>query len=281
MFLSRKIKISFVVFITTMHCFSLSFAEKIYCKDTRVISGKITSHHGKIIWIESSEGSSEGAVGIDVEDIDRIENDDGSISKHDYKNLNKKALEHIQKEEYEKALVLYSRLLDNFSENLELIYIYALLNHRLSNYDEALRYYHILAQKGRADGSIYNNIAVIYALRKDYERAKEFFTKALNSGQREFKIRSNLAQLLLRNKEYKAALDEYSRILKIDPSQVKALYNLGVIYANIDEPGKAREYFKKAYELSKDDRQLKDALDYTDLRLNQKNGPDKSQVLKD
>ncbi|HLK18662.1 MAG TPA: tetratricopeptide repeat protein [Bryobacteraceae bacterium] len=58
--------------------------------------------------------------------------------------------------------------------------------------------------------------------------------------------RLELGRLLYETNDLQGSIAETSKILESDPKQVDALYNLGAIYANLNKPDTAREYWNRA-----------------------------------
>jgi len=58
------------------------YSETIYTKDGKVIQAKISEKTDTTIWYEVVSGDMVEYVGIDIADIEKIVNDDGSISKY-------------------------------------------------------------------------------------------------------------------------------------------------------------------------------------------------------
>lgn len=58
--------------------------------------------------------------------------------------------------------------------------------------------------------------------------------------------RLELGRLLYESNDLQGSIRETAKILESDPKQVDALYNLGAIYANLNKPDTAREYWDRA-----------------------------------
>ena len=59
-----------------------AYAETIYTKDGRQIKAKITEKTETVIWYEVLAGDIVKYIGINISEIDKILNDDGSISEY-------------------------------------------------------------------------------------------------------------------------------------------------------------------------------------------------------
>jgi len=58
--------------------------------------------------------------------------------------------------------------------------------------------------------------------------------------------RLELGRLLYETNDVKGAMGETTKILEANPKQVDALYNLGAIYANLNQPAVARTFWNRA-----------------------------------
>jgi tetratricopeptide (TPR) repeat protein len=58
--------------------------------------------------------------------------------------------------------------------------------------------------------------------------------------------RLELGRLLFENNDVQGSLRETSKILETNPKQVDALYNVGAIYANLNNAATARSYWNRA-----------------------------------
>jgi len=59
-----------------------AYAETIYTKDGRQIKAKITEKTETVIWYEISTGDMVEYVGIDISEVEKVSNDDGSVSEY-------------------------------------------------------------------------------------------------------------------------------------------------------------------------------------------------------
>ncbi len=58
--------------------------------------------------------------------------------------------------------------------------------------------------------------------------------------------RLELGRLLFESNDVQGSMRETAKILEINPKQVDALYNMGAIYANLNNPATARTYWTRA-----------------------------------
>lgn len=241
---------------------SICNAEKIYCKDGKVINANILYYRRGSIWVELSSG----ALGINIKDIDRIENDDGSISKYDYKSLASAVQDVIAGQKYNEAARLCSLLLESFPEDTQIHYLRGLLNQKIGNFEQATEDYNFLIQRRVADAPIFNNLGAIYANKKESQEAKVLFIKVTGENPDIVEAHNNLAILSLQIKDYARAIDEYNKVIEKEPDNVKALYNLGVAYMNSEDYAKAKEQWEKILAIKPGDADAKNALEYLKVK---------------
>jgi len=248
-------------FLTLLICSFLifpsqSFGEKIYLKDGKVLDEKITYRNRGVVWIKKSSGS----VGINIKEISRIENDDGAVSKYDYRAISKKIQACIKEEKYQEAAGLCSLLLDSI-EDVKIRYLRGMLSQKLGDLNTAKEDYAILVKNKAADAAILNNLGAFYARDKKYREATDLFLKAAAENTDMVEIHDNLAVVSLQEKDYESAMAEYEKVIEREPENVNALYNLGMIYMSKGDSGKARELWEKIMTLKPEDSDAKKALE--------------------
>lgn len=217
-------------------CIFYSYAETIYFKNGDKIKEEIAYSKEGTIWFDRESG----LFGIAMGDIDKIDNDDGSISKYDFRGLYNGALRYVQERNYIKAVELYDMLLESFSDNKELHYLRGFLSHKLGNIEEAASDYLFLISHDSADAQILNNLGVIYAGRKEYQEAEKLFNSAIEKDPRSTEPYRNLAKLFLEISDYISAKKYWEKVSAFNPDDREAKNNLGYIEQELIK-GKVKE----------------------------------------
>ena len=76
-----KIKnLSYFVFFCVLLFLGTAFGEAIYTKSGETINGKITEMSEGTIWYETTEGEVSEYVGIEFSNVEKVLNDDGTVS---------------------------------------------------------------------------------------------------------------------------------------------------------------------------------------------------------
>jgi len=216
--------ISLIAFLFT---YSQSLAENIYYKDGRVIEAQIVERIKDTIWIQYEKG----AVGLDAKEINKITNNNGSISKYGVGYLVDQIHELVKVKNYIEAEKSCSLLLKSFPDNANIRYLRAMLNQKLVNASKAITDYEFLVSHKSADEAIFNNFGTIEANLKKYDDAADLFYKAINRNPQSAEFHNNLAELFMSLKNYDRAIEEYNKVLKLEPDNLVALFNMGVIFS--------------------------------------------------
>ena len=254
----KKISIlAAIIFILLLNS-SICKAEKIYYKDGRIIYGDIVYCGSNTVWIRYSYGS----IGINTNDIDRIENDDGSISKYDTKSIINIFQTHLKQQQYNQALKLCDLLLESFPKDSKILYLHSMLNHKVGNLTQASQDYLSLIEQNSADATIFNNLGVIYANYKNHKKAIDFFTKATQEDANLIQAHHNLAQISMQTQDYTMAIKEYNKVVEFEPDNVAALFNLGLAYMNSGNSSKAKEKWEDVLSIIPEDFDAINALEY-------------------
>lgn len=235
-----------------------SNAERIYHKDGRISDEKITYRNRGVVWYRQSTG----LLGIDIRDIEKIENDDGSVSKYDYKVISRKIQACIKENRYDDAAALCSALLETIPDNARIHYLRGVLYQKLGNAEKAEQDYSFLVKNKLADASILNNLGTIYATNQRYKEAVDLFIKAAAEDPNITQVHDNIAQVSLATDNYNRAADEYEKVIRRDPNNANALYNLGIIYMSKGRYEKAKEFWERALFINPEDGDTKKALEY-------------------
>ena len=252
----KKSALFFTVFLLAAP--SLCRAEKIYLSDGAVRNESIAYRDKNSLWIKHPDG----VIGINLNRITKIENDDGSLSKYDYDNICKKIQQLVKEEKFSEAATTCDMLLETFPDSTKIHYMKALLNHRAGNTGETIGDYKFILDKDVEDPKVMNNLGAIYASDKNTKQATEMFDKAAKKNPGMPEPHENLAMLFMSLKDYNSAIEEYKKVIEKEPENTGALYNLGVAYINTKDYQEAREAMEKVLAVNKDDRGAKDALKY-------------------
>ncbi len=232
-------------------------AEKIYYTDGRAVDERVVSRNKDTLVLARTDGEAQ----VKRDRIDRILNDDGSISKYDYEGLCNAIKDNVKEGKYAEAAAFCDTLLQTFSKSSEIHYLRAVLNHKAGNLSRTKEDYNYVLEKGTIDAKILNNLGAIYATDKENEKAIEMFNKALEKDPGMTEAHFNLAGLLLMKKDYPGAISEYNKVVEKEPDNTEALYNLGVAHSSRGDKAEAKACWKKILAVDPMNPDAKAALD--------------------
>lgn len=232
-------------------------AEVIYYKDGTVVNAKVIYRTRTTLWIKHGQGS----VGIDVDKIDRIEDEGGSISKYSVASLIGRLQELIKQKNYDAAQKTCAILLEGSPFDPEIRYLDGLLNQKIGNPGKAAEDYNFLIGNDAATAEVFNNLGTIYAAQKRYESAAAMFGEAIKRQGDRPEFHNNLAEASLQLKDFGRAINEYEKVSELEPSNTRALFNLGVAYKNNGDDNKAREQWERILNINPQDAQAQSALE--------------------
>jgi tetratricopeptide (TPR) repeat protein len=267
---SQGMKKLYIVFAGILFfCFSeasFCYADKIYCKDGKVVYGTILCCTKGSIWVKHPSGS----IGVNMDNIEKIENDDGTVSKFDYRFFYEMTQNYISEKKYSDAINMCSMLLKSFPDNPQIYYLRAVVNHKIGNTDQAIQDYNFLIENNFADANVFNNLGVIYAESREYKKAGDLFLKAIKLDKKNAEMHNNLAEALMQIKDYKTAIKEYDKVIDLDVGNIRAIYNSGIAYMKNMDYDKARERWKKVIAVNPDDVEAKSAIEHLNAIINNK-----------
>ncbi len=161
-----------------------------------------------------------------------------------------------EKNDPERADIIYQEGLKRFPDSKELLGTYALFFHIQKDYDKAEEYY----KKALEIDPKYVNVLCNYAsflgeIRKDYDKAEEYYKKALGLDPKYVNVLGNYALFLSEiRKDYDKAEEYYKKALGLDPKYVNVLGNYAQLLNDIRKDyDKAEEYYKKVWEIDPKD----------------------------
>ncbi len=231
-------------------------AEKIYYKDGTTVTGQVIGRDKNSVWVKGSPKD----TAINPDRIEKILNDDGSISKYDYGTILRTIENKVKSGNYNEAADLCDLLVQSFPKSNEVHYLRAVLNQKAGRLSKTAEDYKFMIDSQDTDAKVLNNLGAVYASDRDNQRAMEMFKKAAEKNGDMPEVHYNLAFLFMQAKDYNAAIDEYNKVIAKEPGDTTALYDLGVAYAFKGDNSAARDQFQKVLVIDNADESAKKAL---------------------
>lgn len=183
------------------------------------------------------------------------------------KQLYDHGLELIKQKKYDKALVIFSNLVDR-KENPEYYFNIGYIRTSQGKHPEAIEAFSKAAKLDRLFAKAYEEIAKVYKLMGDKENAEKFMDQAaqahmsndnvdsaeeilnevLESGTESLNIFNTMGVVYRKKGDTDSALTHYKKALKVHPDEPYIYYNIGRLYLDSKESSKAKTYFRQALE---------------------------------
>lgn len=177
----------------------------------------------------------------------------------------KKGLQLIEKKEYEKALELF-QILVNQKENPEYYYNIGYIKTAQNKHHEAIEAFSKATRLDRLFVKAYKAMAMVYRAMGVAEKveectriaaeiymdtdklgkAEDMLNELLASGTNSLNVFNTLGVLYRKKGDIKEAMRQYKKALRIHPDEPYIYYNIGRLYLDAKNAGKAKTYFQAA-----------------------------------
>lgn len=157
-----------------------------------------------------------------------------------------------QQRHFEQVIKKGNSLIEEFSQDNNLINIVAASNIGLGRFDTAIELYKKAINIKPMDAEAYNNIAVAYKEKGDISKAIENYQQAVNLNQEYVAAYINLGTALQENKNYEAAIENFKRVIELTPDNSRVYNNLGASYRAVDKRSAAKDSYRLAIKHSTD-----------------------------
>lgn len=151
--------------------------------------------------------------------------------------------------------------------SVQAMYEYAKDLHGDKKYDDAIKYYLEVLKFDTNNPEVYTNLSLAYADKNDFDNARKYINGAKMRFQNEASVKSAYEKInnmfadvkyeeahkFYVNSEYQKALDIY---LTIYPPTKDVLIAMAACYKGLNNIDKSIEYYKKAFELDKNDSEI-------------------------
>jgi tetratricopeptide (TPR) repeat protein len=159
-----------------------------------------------------------------------------------------KALELYKNREYDKAIVLFEKVIKKVPDmglayyNLGITYI------ELGQYDKALAAVQRSIELLPENAALYTTLGKIYMAQGETDKALEWFNKAIEL-KPEAQTYYDIGAAFYNSNQKQEAIANFEKAVEIDPKFSTAYYFLGILYFGLEEFDKATEALNKYAEL--------------------------------
>lgn len=159
-----------------------------------------------------------------------------------------KAIEYYNKGEYQKAIDVFSSVLETCQDNAEIYNNIALCYANLDEYDKAEKFYLRAQELNPKLPQIYINLADIYYRKKDMASGIGLVTTGICEIPDNMVLRHYLARFYMEDSKLDLAIDELEAILEVQPDNYDVYYDLGKVHFELGNYACAIENFENVLE---------------------------------
>ena len=152
----------------------------------------------------------------------------------------------------EEALLIATKLLENWPSSVSILDVMATANQKLGNLDAYVAIYDQILKLKPDDDVAYNNMGIVLAEQDKLEEAVEAFSKALSINSSNAETYNNLGNALQKQGQFEEAVEAYKKSVSINPDNAETYNNMGTAIKEQGELAEAIEVYKKAIAIKPD-----------------------------
>ena len=162
----------------------------------------------------------------------------------------------------EEAAARFEAALEAFPAEYEIAFFLGVARRRDNRDDEALAVFATIPLSHKHYAEARTQMAAIHEKRGDFAEAREEVQRAIAvEPSRPLELYS--AQLLSKTGDFEGAIDFLEQLLEGQPDDDEVVYNLGVVYGEVDQTDQAISYMRRALELNPDNASALNYIGYT------------------
>ena len=172
-----------------------------------------------------------------------------------------------KKGQLKEAENLYKSILENSSNNFEVIHLLGVIKIQLKEFEKAIVWLNKAISINPNNHSVFNNLGVCYKELKKYNEALNNFQNAIKIKPDYAEAYNNLAIIYKSLENYKEAIKNYNKAIRLKPDYAEAYNNLGLILLKSKDLKEAKKYFQQAIKFKFDYAEAYNNLGITQNRL--------------
>ena len=191
----------------------------------KILLGEIEQLFNKAFYLINSKDLS----GIEENYCLKLASDKDYLKRNQFKYRAK------EKDDYKKAIILFSKVLKTKPKHYFSFYFKGVSKGNLKDYEGAIKDYTKAIEIDPDDAAAYYNRGIAKCNLKDYEGAIEDYTKAIEIDP-DYAFAYNNRGIAKKNlKDYKGAIKDYTKAIEIDPDYTTAYNNREIAKNNLND----------------------------------------------
>jgi len=172
-----------------------------------------------------------------------------NMSIQNLKHIFDLALKNHQSSHFKEAEKLYNKILKNFPDHFQSIFLLGTLFAQVKNYKAAItllkKAIHI--NPGYLDA--YNNLGNVYREIESNQEAILYYQKIIKIDPNYIEAHNNLGKIYNEIGDYPEAISFFKTVIRLSPQHIEALNNLGVLLRQEGQLKEAATYYRKVLEI--------------------------------
>ncbi len=166
--------------------------------------------------------------------------------------LAEEAFQHLDNDQYEKAIPLLEKALAKSSASYSDELLYTCIGNaqnELGQLDQAIKSHEKALSINPDFHEAWVNLGIVYRLTNEYEKAEECYKRALKLEPEYAELHASLGALYIFQEKYEESIEHLEKAINLDSQLAVAWANLSLVYAISQEFEKADEALQRAQSL--------------------------------
>ena len=155
----------------------------------------------------------------------------------------------LRKKKFDKAEMLYQKILGKFPDNFDANYFMASIKVQKNNFKDAKKYMETALSINPNLPELNNNLGLIYLNINEVEKSIKYFQKAISLKKDYIFAYTNLGMAYVSLKKVSEAKENYIKAIEIDPNNLLANYNIANLFKRLGDHENSEIYYKKAIDI--------------------------------
>jgi len=172
-----------------------------------------------------------------------------NISNQNLKHIFDRAMKNHQSGHFKEAEKLYNKILRNFPDHFQSIFLLGTLFAQIKNYEAAIILLKKTIKINPEHLDSYNNLGNVYREIGSNQVAIPYYQKIIKINPHYIEAHNNLGKIYNEIGKYSEAISFFKTVIKLNPKHIESYNNLGVLLKQQGQLKEATYYYKKVLEI--------------------------------
>jgi len=175
------------------------------------------------------------------------------LSVQNLKHIFDLALKNHQSGHFKEAEKLYNKILKNFPDHFQSIFLLGTLFAQIKNYKAAITLLKKAIHINPRYLDAYNNLGNVYREIESNQEAILYYKQIIKIDPKYIEAHNNLGKIYNEIEDYPEAISFFKTVIRLSSKHIEALNNLGVLFRQQGQLKEATSYYRKVLELDPED----------------------------